>query len=229
MINVVVRVWLPDRPGALGQVASRIGAVRGDVLGIEILEQGADRVIDELTVSLESAELVPLLTNEVDAVDGVSVENVRSVELDRVDPNLAALAAGAALAEAVPSERLDVLCHAFRRLIEADWTVVLRDQDVIAEVGESPQVDWLTAFLAGSGHLSEVDEALPSDLAWGHLQQIPADRDAHRHDPPEFREVGDGVGCGWGSALRLPRRGSVRPHAATARGGCRPWCGRGRA
>ena len=27
----VVRVWLPDRPGALGQVASRIGAVRGDV------------------------------------------------------------------------------------------------------------------------------------------------------------------------------------------------------
>ena len=41
MITVVIRVWMPDRPGALGQVASRIGAVRGDVLGIEILEQGA--------------------------------------------------------------------------------------------------------------------------------------------------------------------------------------------
>ena len=27
---LVVRLWLPDRPGALGQVASRIGAVRGD-------------------------------------------------------------------------------------------------------------------------------------------------------------------------------------------------------
>ena len=76
MIMVVVRVWLPDRPGALGQVASRIGAVRGDVLGIEILERGADRVVDELTVSLPSAELVPLLTSEVDAVDGVSVEDV---------------------------------------------------------------------------------------------------------------------------------------------------------
>ena len=35
----VLRVWLPDRPGALGQVASRIGAVRGDVVGIDILEQ----------------------------------------------------------------------------------------------------------------------------------------------------------------------------------------------
>ncbi|MEY2434225.1 MAG: hypothetical protein QOC92_3950, partial [Acidimicrobiaceae bacterium] len=25
-----MRVWLPDRPGALGAVASRIGAVRGE-------------------------------------------------------------------------------------------------------------------------------------------------------------------------------------------------------
>src|SRR5215204_3609233 len=29
--SLVVRVWLPDRPGALGQVASRIGGLRGDV------------------------------------------------------------------------------------------------------------------------------------------------------------------------------------------------------
>ena len=49
VITIVVRVWMPDRPGALGQVASRIGAVRGDVLAIEILEQGGGRAIDELT------------------------------------------------------------------------------------------------------------------------------------------------------------------------------------
>jgi hypothetical protein len=169
MITVVMRVWLPDRPGALGQVASRIGAVRGDVLGIEILEQGADRVVDELTIALPSAEIVPLLTREVDAVDGVSVEDVRTVDLDRVDPNLAALAAGAAMAEAAPSERLRVLCSAVQRLVEADWTVVLDGQEVIAQVGDSPQIGWLVAFLAGSGHLSEVDEALPGDLVWGHL------------------------------------------------------------
>ena len=117
---------MPDRPGALGQVASRIGAVRGDVLGIEILEQGADRVIDELTVSLPDEELISLLTAEIDAVDGVSVEDVRVVNADRVDPNLAALAAGAAMAEADADERLDVLCQAAQRLIEADWAVVLR-------------------------------------------------------------------------------------------------------
>ena len=169
MINVVVRVWLPDRPGALGQVASRIGAVRGDVLGIEILEQGADRVVDELTVSLPSVDLVTLLTNEIDAVDGVSVEDVRLVEADRADPNLAALASGAAMAESDPDERMEVLCHAVQQLVDADWTVLLRDGEVIAQVGESPQIGWLSAFLAGSEHLSEIDETLPGDVVWGHL------------------------------------------------------------
>lgn len=169
MITVVVRVWLPDRPGALGQVASRIGAVRGDVLGIEILEQGADRVVDELTVSLPADDLVALLISEVDAVDGVSVEDVRTVPIDRADPNLAALAAGAAMAESEPGERIEVLCQAVERLLEADWSVVLRGSDVIAQVGESPRVEWLSAFLAGSEHLNEVDESLPDDVAWGHL------------------------------------------------------------
>ncbi len=43
---------MPDRPGALGQVASRVGAVGGDVVGIDILERGAGRAIDELVVEL---------------------------------------------------------------------------------------------------------------------------------------------------------------------------------
>lgn len=169
MVTVVVRAWMPDRPGALGLVASRIGAVRGDVLGIEILEQGADRAIDELTVALPDADLIPLLINEVDDVDGVSVEDVRTVEIDRVDPNLAALAAGAAVAESDPAERLEVLCQGIGRIVEADWAVVLRGDDVIAQVGESPEIAWLLAFLAGSGHLDSTDQSLPSDLVWGHL------------------------------------------------------------
>lgn len=167
--TVVVRVWMPDRPGALGQVASRIGAVRGDVLGIEILEQGAERAIDELTVTLPDIDLVPLLIAEIDAVDGVSVEDVRAVPEDRVDPNLAALAAGAALAESTLDERLDVLCSAVLRVVEAEWVAVLREHETVHQVGEAPSSDWLQAFLAGSGHLSELDESLPSDLVWGHL------------------------------------------------------------
>src|SRR5204863_442714 len=45
--HVLVRVWLPDRPGALGLVASRIGAVRGDLVGVAVLARGTDVAVDE--------------------------------------------------------------------------------------------------------------------------------------------------------------------------------------
>jgi hypothetical protein len=182
MVTVVVRVDMPDRPGALGQVASRIGAVRGDVLGIEILEQGVDRVVDELTVTLPDIDLVPLLIAEIDSVDGVSAEDVRAVPDDRTDPNLAALAAGAALAECEPDERLKVLCEAVRRVIDADWVVVLRDDEVIDALGETPEIGWLLAFLAGSDHLDEVDPTLPGELVWGHLLSARLTVAAGRHE-----------------------------------------------
>jgi hypothetical protein len=166
VVTIVVRVWMPDRPGALGQVASRIGAVRGDVLAIEILEQGAGRAIDELTVSLPDDSLLPLLTAEVDAVDGVSVESIRIVDPDRTDASLSALALGAAIAECPVSERLDVMVHGVQRFSETDWVAVLRDGGQIAAVGDVPDLGWLTAFLAGSEHLDGLDDSAPSDLLW---------------------------------------------------------------
>jgi ACT domain len=169
MVTVVVRVWMPDRPGALGQVASRIGAVRGDVLAIEILEHGAGRAIDELMVSLPDEQLISLLAAEVDAVDGVSVESIRVVDEDRTDPSLAALALCAAVAESSSDERVHVLTSGVARIIEADWVAIMRGGDLVEHVGEAPELGWLTAFLAGSGHLDGLDDSAPSDLVWVHL------------------------------------------------------------
>jgi hypothetical protein len=161
---------MPDRPGALGQVASRIGAVRGDVLAIEILEHGAGRAIDELMVSLPDDNLISLMTAEVDAVDGVSVESIRVVDDDRTDPSLAALALCAAVAESAADERIYVLAGGIARIIEADWVTVMRGGDLVEHVGEAPDLGWLTAFLAGSIHLDGLDDSAPSDLVWVHLQ-----------------------------------------------------------
>ncbi len=169
VITIVVRVWMPDRPGALGQVASRIGAVHGDVLAIEILEQGGGRAIDELTVSLPDEGLMSLLTAEIDAVDGVSVESIRVVDPDRTDASLSALALGAAIAESEPVERLDVMVAGIQRFTETDWVVVLSAGERVASLGEPPEVGWLTAFLAGSEHLDGLDDSAPSDLLWGHM------------------------------------------------------------
>jgi hypothetical protein len=169
VITIVVRVWMPDRPGALGQVASRIGAVRGDVLAIEILEQGGGRAIDEITVALPDADLIPLLTAEVDAVDGVSVESIRVVDPDRTDASLSALALGAALAECPPAQRLEVLVQGIQRFAETDWVVVTGAEGVVARRGDAPDLGWLTAFLAGSEHLDGLDDSAPSDLLWASM------------------------------------------------------------
>ncbi len=79
MAAYVLRIWLPDRPGALGLVASRIGAVGGDIVSIDILERTEGRAVDEFLVELAGEHLVDLLRSEVHEVDGVRIEEVRSV------------------------------------------------------------------------------------------------------------------------------------------------------
>ena len=170
----VLRVWVPDRPGALGAVASRIGAVRGDLIGIDILERGAGRAIDELVVDLPDAELVPLLISEVDEVDGVDVEDIRPAPGTVVDPRLDALETAALLCEkgGVP-DLLEALASRARHDVEAEWAVVL-DPDggaALAIAGEPPPVPWLAAFVAGSRTSERVaaSECGPADIAWAAL------------------------------------------------------------
>ncbi len=166
--TVVVRVWLPDRPGALGQVASRIGAVRGDVLAIEILEVGGGRVIDEIVVALPDPEVVELMVNEVHAIDGVSVEHVRDVDGDYSDGGLLALALTAELAETDAADRLASLVQGMLRLTEAEWGMVVRAGEVVASSGDAPSADWVTSLLAGSSHLGD-PHATSGDMFWADL------------------------------------------------------------
>src|SRR5438128_728843 len=89
-VPVVVRVVLPDRPGALGLVASRIGALGGDIVGIDVLERGERLAIDEFSLVLPRHDLVALLVREVEEVDGALVEECRTVDAFS-DPRLDAL------------------------------------------------------------------------------------------------------------------------------------------
>lgn len=165
MHTVVVRVWLPDRPGALGQVASRIGAVRGDVLGIEILESGAGNVIDELVVRLPDAQLVDLMIAEVDAVDGVGVEHVRSLDGGHVDPDLAALTLVAEVAELEAAHRATAFVRGTRRLTGADWAALIDGATVLAVDGDAPDLALVIAAQEGSQHLGAA-APLASELFW---------------------------------------------------------------
>ena len=153
MTTVIVRVWLPDRPGALGQVASRIGAVRGDVVGIDILERGGGRAVDELVVALPSDALVPLLVQEIGQVDGVDVEEVRHLDDPGHDPRVDALETAAILVGASSIDTLlDALCEHGTRVLGATWAAVVQPDagEVLSAVGPVPEAAWLVAFVEGS-------------------------------------------------------------------------------
>jgi ACT domain-containing protein len=80
MAGYVVRIELPDRPGALGLVASRIGAVGGDIVAINILDRDGRQAIDEFVIEIGGDHLIELLRNEIHEVDGVSVLEIRAVD-----------------------------------------------------------------------------------------------------------------------------------------------------
>ncbi len=169
--TLVVRVWLPDRPGALGQVASRIGAVHGDVTAIDILERGGGRAIDELLVSLPESVSLDLLTKEIGAVDGVAVEHVRIIGDERPDSATAVLRLAAAVAETEPDQRLAALVTGLLHAVVADWAVAVRDGEMAEQRGTPPDLAWLLAFLDGAEHLDPVGPATntPGDVMWARL------------------------------------------------------------
>lgn len=177
METYVVRVWVPDRPGALGQVASRIGAARGDVVGIDILERGAGKAIDELVVVLPSPDLVDLLVSEISQVEDASVEEVRHLDGEQPEFATAALEIAARVVEASPAKRLDLLCRELVEFLAADWVkaVNLADGSTLVALGaEGPTSAWLGAFIEGSSHLppEEQSAATPHDLTWAVLPTV---------------------------------------------------------
>lgn len=170
MATFVLRVWLPDRPGALGSVATRVGAVRGDVIGIDIIERGAGSAVDELVVDIPEPELLDLLLAEIGQVEGVAVEDVRPLDGPPEDPAVAALDVAIALDT---GDQLAELVAGTVRLLRADWSAVVEPAGgvVLASAGSDlPSAAWLSAFVGGAqagGGTTELDELAVAGLASG--------------------------------------------------------------
>ncbi len=168
MPNLLVRVWLPDRPGALGLVASRIGAIGGDIAGIDVLERSERVAVDEFAVVLPTDDIVPLLIREIEEVDGASVEECRPVERFP-DPRLDALESVEAVCAAANGKELaQRLVESVRNEFAADWATILRGTETLGCAGEgAPGASVLEALAAGTAASPTVaaGEAGPDDLA----------------------------------------------------------------
>ena len=172
MATFLVRIELPDRPGALGAVASRIGAVRGDVVSIEIIRRQDGRALDEFVVELADAELVPLLLTEIAEVDGVSVETVHPVSAGVTDQRLDAYeTATAILEERAPHGVLSALTSRTRHELDASWVAIIDGEDhmVIAAAGHPPAAPWLSAHIRESSRPPTDPGAFGGDIVWVHL------------------------------------------------------------
>ena len=135
--HVLVRVWLPDRPGALGLVASRIGAVDGDIVGIDVLERGDDVAVDEFAVLLRKSIALDLLVREIEEVDGASVEEVRT---STTSPTRASTRSSRRRRLCAAEQRrrrcTETLVEQIRAEFLADWSALLVDGAVLASAGE---------------------------------------------------------------------------------------------
>jgi hypothetical protein len=149
-----MRIWLPDAPGVLGTVAAEIGAVDGNVLGLEVLEREAGVAIDELVIDLpDRPDAVDAVCKGIRNVPGAGVEEVRqlaSMAPDREDTVLGS--AVAILQAATPTAALNALLGQLRALFDLHWLALadLDRQSFIEMHGEVPSVQWVAAFAEGS-------------------------------------------------------------------------------
>ena len=169
-LTYLVRIWLPDRPGALGLVTSRLGALRGDVVGLEIMEREGGLAIDELVVSLPDDVPVSLIVREVSSVEDVTVEDIRPLDGSTYDPQLDVLEAAAIV---LGSESGEELAHALAehvcRAVKSSWASVVEPKllhqgsGVVASWGACPNDRWLEGFIAGSPDSAGApDDATPT-------------------------------------------------------------------
>ncbi len=168
MLLAVVRVWLDDRPGSLASVAGQIGTFGGDLIGIDVLERGGGRVIDEFVVELPDTAALDRIISAVDALDGVDVELAEAVP-EFPDPRLDALElAGALVSAATGEELLQTLVSESRRRFGCTWAAMVdrSSSSQLASSGPAPHAKWVAAFVKG---ISESRGESPVDVAWAAL------------------------------------------------------------
>lgn len=153
MAMFLLRVELPDRPGALGAVASRIGAVRADVVAVDIVGRDEGRAVDEFVVELADENHVSLLLSEIAEVDGVEIEELRILPAAVTDRRYDAYdTAEALMREHAPNRVLAVVAERARHELNAQWSAVLdvEERQLVASAGRPPAAPWLAAYVEGT-------------------------------------------------------------------------------
>jgi hypothetical protein len=153
MERLSVRIWLPDEPGMLAAVATRIAAIRGNVVGLEVLERSGGVAVDELMVEMPDEGLAETLGRQLRTIEGAGIEEIRKVPPEMEERGLQVIAAAVSILEtANASASLAALVGLASDLFDAEWTALvdIRSETYVHCTGDVPGVAWLVAFVSGA-------------------------------------------------------------------------------
>ena len=163
-MSYLLRLVIPDRPGALGAVATALGDAGVDIVSVDVLERGNGVAVDDVVVELPHGRLPDSLITAAKAVPGVEVESLRPFagpldthrELDLLE----------SLSRAPEDTSVKLLAAELPRVLHSGWAVVLEPAGhggrLVAASGAAPSFDglplpWLPL---------KTPRLLPSDEEW---------------------------------------------------------------
>ncbi len=125
-MSFLMRVRVPDEPGALGLLATALGRTNVDILSVDVVERVADHAVDDLVVQLPRGALPDGLITAAEAINGVQVISVRPFtgvldthrELELID-----------VVAATIGDRLQVLVDGLPRVLGVGWAMIFAHAD----------------------------------------------------------------------------------------------------
>ncbi len=172
-MSYVLRLELPDRPGALGAVATALGMIGVDILAMDIVERSSGNAVDDLVVELPRNRAPDALITAAESVPGVRVESIRP------DPGVADAHREWELTEALaadPEHAVETLAELLPDVLRTGWAAVVR-----------VTADRTVQVLAGGGGVPSFQGVVPG---WTPLTQ-PLVLNIEDHWVPEpWRAVG---------------------------------------
>jgi hypothetical protein len=171
-VSYLLRLVLPDRPGALGAVASALGAVGADILSVDVIERSPGSAVDDFVVEVAPDKLADSLVTAASTVPGVQVESIRPYA-GQLDPHRELELLDALGRD--PDTSLPILADGVARVFRAGWAIVLApptagQSRVLASGGAAPELGAVPAPWwppAPTRRLSSEDDWAPSE--WSRL------------------------------------------------------------
>ncbi|EPD70560.1 hypothetical protein HMPREF1219_00372 [Corynebacterium pyruviciproducens ATCC BAA-1742] len=136
--SYLIRVLLPDEPGALGRLASSVGLTDGNIQSVDVVEQFPDgTVMDDIVITLPQGALPDTLVTAIQEGEIAVVDSIRPFS-GRVDRR-GQVRMLATFAEHSQNQAtaLGELARVMPQTMTAGWCIILKKSPVLTRVAAS--------------------------------------------------------------------------------------------